>query len=47
VIVSVAGIGDVTTADITRFLGNPDNNPDGNPDPNLKRSAIASAFHLF
>jgi flagellar basal-body rod modification protein FlgD len=47
VILSVAGIGDVTTADITRFLGNPDNNPDGNPDPNLKRSAIASAFHLF
>lgn len=46
VILSVAGIGDVTTADITRFLGNPDN-PDSNPDHNLKRSATASAFNLF
>jgi flagellar basal-body rod modification protein FlgD len=48
VILSVAGIGDVTTADITRFLGNPDSNPDQNPDPTLQRkSATASAFHLF
>ncbi|WP_206995165.1 flagellar hook capping FlgD N-terminal domain-containing protein [Trinickia mobilis] len=36
VILSVAGIGDVTTADITRFLGNPGSAPDGNPDHNLK-----------
>jgi flagellar basal-body rod modification protein FlgD len=51
VILSVAGIGDVTTADITRFLGNPDNpdnNPDNIPDHNLLKhvaSESASAFH--